>query len=921
MLMFDALRFYAKGIYHPAGQFMDEHSDVDLPSPIRLQIAAGVFGDEGIPLEYQNLAKQQLAFAYSRFDSRVEVGRIEFSGSGYMGRETELLTTGYYQAQSYSFPYSPTTKQYDIAPRGERFWLAAGGFRGARTSYDFQWDIALTTWTGQEYALFVFKPFAWWRDYSPYWETPSLAKNWSVAAQDETTSSSPSRSPVIASDPDGDTLYLGPPVKLLMEKVKNYKYILQEPPKHAYWDKTENQVETISRWDDFYVELKEGGTADFSSSTKKSSDYSVGVTGELSIGVAMKFGRPLRKKEAGVDFSGTIGYDWSGHEETYNQGYTEYGWDFSRATKRDDVIVAEVYSYEVWRYPVYGYQELDADGNPMYGFLDIFKPSTVKTRTESGAASSFDGWEPVWENGNILSYPQDNAQFYDPSDLGSFWIPCVPSESDLACKQVNDDPVEYQKEIHQAMAWGILGSDSTAIGGKIELEESEGSGVEQTYSETLSGNADVKGYYSGKVLNATVGIGFDGNSSWSEASTAENTTTTSRSLFLTADAPNQTQEAYMYAPLLYVTQDGALKLTFAVNALGSAVGKDFWIRLYGDKYGEPGRADPALNLPYRFKATFSTNQVQNGWEPETDDIFRYHIRGFFITEPEEDPDVGGYPILTHAPVAGQEARLQVRVNNYSLSVLNGFVPDLKVRFYATAIDPIDRHEITQEIGTVRLENLNILEPQIASIKWTPQAVGLPGATQTWRVHVQLDPENGIDEIYDSDDPATYCPHETCTEDELIDPGQNNYGFREVGVVNPVIGGPIVDQPRDIQLKGDALMALNPRGKLVGGTTQAYFGKRLPIRIQALSDKTGIHYSEVLLYDGDPANGGVLIGSRRVLPGILRSTGNTVWMFWIPEKLGPHTLYAVLDEPGDDLQPGNNIARLKVVVIKPPKGSR
>jgi hypothetical protein len=109
------------------------------------------------------------------------------------------------------------------------------------------------------------------------------------------------------------------------------------------------------------------------------------------------------------------------------------------------------------------------------------------------------------------------------------------------------------------------------------------------------------------------------------------------------------------------------------------------------------------------------------------------------------------------------------------------------------------------------------------------------------------------------------------------------------------------------------------GRFDSDTTQVYLGSRVPVRVQVTTDKTSLLGSMVRLYDGDPNNGGTLLAEHRVVPGLLSSSGNVAWFLYMPMELGPHYLYAVVSESGDDLQPGNNIARLKVVVIKPPKG--
>jgi hypothetical protein len=157
------------------------------------------------------------------------------------------------------------------------------------------------------------------------------------------------------------------------------------------------------------------------------------------------------------------------------------------------------------------------------------------------------------------------------------------------------------------------------------------------------------------------------------------------------------------------------------------------------------------------------------------------------------------------------------------------------------------------------------------------------------------------------------------------------------VVNSALTGTLHHTQRDESLSSRrALMVFSERprknqnfNQILAGlrdflpgqkTTQLYAGQRAFVRIQVDTNQPSILASRVVLYDGDPNNGGKIIAIKRVHPGILGSTGNVAWVQWTPLGIGPHTLYARLLEPGMDTQPGNNVATLKVVVIKPPRGS-
>src|SRR5262249_30980926 len=103
------------------------------------------------------------------------------------------------------------------------------------------------------------------------------------------------------------------------------------------------------------------------------------------------------------------------------------------------------------------------------------------------------------------------------------------------------------------------------------------------------------GYGSGEVSGSMTFNTHSGLNT-AELATNDSTTNTTTGITLNRAAGNATQ-AYLFAPVFYYAQDGTVKATHAVNVLGSASGRSFWLTHYGQK------PDPALNLPLRFTIT------------------------------------------------------------------------------------------------------------------------------------------------------------------------------------------------------------------------------------------------------------------------------------------------------------------------------
>ena len=273
-----------------------------------------------------------------------------------------------------------------------------------------------------------------------------------------------------------------------------------------------------------------------------------------------------------------------------------------------------------------------------------------------------------------------------------------------------------------------MGSTNLAVGGTQDTKDytlsgSVGAGPEQSYTETMSENFDAKAYYKkepkkdkgGLSIDTEIGGSFDMSNSWTDASTAETKTETSRTVTITRPAL-ETTYGYNFYPELYVTQDGAMKLAYAAEPPAeNTPAAEFWENIYGDswKYG-PGKPDAALNLPNRFRPVInSANGYLSGWAVETDEV-RQRIRGFFIKEAQPNPETGEYLLLSHELTAGETVRLEVRVYNYTLSEANGHIATPAgafLRHLARLVQPLqsgglrpgDWRDIGERPGAARLE--------------------------------------------------------------------------------------------------------------------------------------------------------------------------------------------------------------------------
>jgi hypothetical protein len=124
---------------------------------------------------------------------------------------------------------------------------------------------------------------------------------------------------------------------------------------------------------------------------------------------------------------------------------------------------------------------------------------------------------------------------------------------------------------------------------------------------------------------------------------------------------------------------------------------------------------------------------------------------------------------------------------------------------------------------------------------------------------------------------------------------------------------------DVRLRKGALAAIDAkRGTFFTDAVDAYLNRPLRIRVHVTADVSDRQHYHLLVYKGDPQQGGEIIASK-LLRGIDAEDGDYTWFEWKPSQLGNVILYAQLLEQEDDVIPGNGKAVLKVRVKPVPKG--
>ncbi len=920
-----------------------------------VQLAAGLF--KYVPssdpkVDSFDINRRQLAVATNGSSGAVDLRTLVYDAN--LTPTLATATEGYASNQRIPASGSP--------PGRLNFWLAAGGFNGLRSgdsAADMVWSLAFTTWADNGQVLYLYEPNP---STGALTKTP-FTKTLSTIAN---TSKSTFVAPVVAYDYGmqptgvqtpgvlyGDSQYLGAPVYFRIEGVPMVDYILQEPPKHVYWKVTAPEgscdrqyaVCNVSAQDAFTLGQTDSNTVGMTSDYHDTYDNSWGVSETATIGFAYK-PMPLLPPKVEGSFTESFGYDFAEHHDDYNSNQTQRTVTLQHAATRDDAIGYRVQGIDVWRYPVFGVEVQDPNGNEMpNAFLDITAPTPNEDATMSGGIDALDWYQPIHENNNILSYPKPvygvkpEEDFYEPADMGSFKIPCSDTTGKTCDHDAQGHPLSSKTiegpllQNPKRLTWSGTTPTVTLTGTWSETE-----GATHSWSRTLKNSEEVKmtgrikmAFVPGLSVNLSAAVAFNGKWSWGGAHTMEMSSVDVNTITLSVPA-GVPSRAYYFFPSFYITDDGTTKVGFAVD-MNTAGGQIFWDGEYCEQ------PDPALNLPLRFNA-FVENQVTK-WTPNTLDS-RKLMRGFFVRHDETDPDAGDYPEYDGPPTVGDLVRLEARVYNYSLCRTVAPPDGMKVRFDYVPLDSetnvpdfTRRTTITEARGDnpyamfgspyTTIDPIGPRELTTAVINWDTSTLNLDGELEkNYRIYVVLDPDDAVkNEKYETESTATrtYAPGGidclgATKPAACMDPGQNNEGFRVVKMAAIEATGPNLVEPADVHLHRYALAARDPNHPRIWriNIVQAEEGQPLQLRIRVDTDMPGGDYAHLMLYDGNPEKGGILLADKLAFTG--NPNGSYVWVEWTPTKRGLHRLYAKVLESSMDTHIGNTTDDLIVIVHRP-----
>lgn len=459
--------------------------------------------------------------------------------------------------------------------------------------------------------------------------------------------------------------------------------------------------------------------------------------------------------------------------------------------------------------------------------------------------------------------------------------------------------------------------DATSESISIDYNNTTGSSDMITTLHKLANSTDVKAGVSvqagGKENNVTksgsVEVNFSAGGSWGKLVATDNTTSLKTGITV-GRTSIASKDAYAFYPVFYSARDGTIKVAHAADPMGSSAGKSFWAGLYGSK------ADPALNLPLRF---VRVNATAVTWIPNTE-ISRKQMRGFFVFAVEPNPITGQFDVLGRTPVAGDRVRLSAQIYNYSTGVS---FTNCEVKFSAVKYNPINSTESGPRlpIGTTHVS----LEPRgntPAQVIWdtTPFGPATGGASQAYRIYVQLNYNRAIDELYPPEDPnqtyGTGLP-------KGLNPGQNDEGFGYATVMAPVLAARTTQALAYLTTPAPVHLYLGSQPLMVGGLggwtadtglLVETVGARVPLRVQVCASQPTRDIADVLVFDGAPANGNVVAWKR--VPVADGNQCDYAWFEWVPAVRGYHTLVTEVLQNQDDPHPSQNQASLKVEVVSP-----
>jgi hypothetical protein len=488
-----------------------------------------------------------------------------------------------------------------------------------------------------------------------------------------------------AGDLQGRSLRLGPPNKITIDGHSAPSTIVGMPPMHIDWvvpscsdpqhtNCTQPGVVTIlTKPASNYAQLNTSVKNSNQSSSQKTTSFSLAT--KETVGTKLSYGVPF-VGSVSVDVKDSAQQLHDHSVATAQNAYGTFEFDASVRTGFADHVWFDNYRFNIWTYPVLGVK-VCPEAKPSCSPSEQVPLHVQFSGPDQIASYDLDGsvlewYQPVWEPGNLLSYPWREEQLLS---------------------QVPRAIVNNKSDVWAADSSGSNASVTWAQGGGQTLSQGSTNTFSNDAGVTVSAKASIAGF------GISGSVGFDVANS--KATQTLNTATNSRgsSTGFSVNKPAEGVADYVFAAQTYilgqapltgtvqslpltatVAISGPLRLSFWANPLDPVTGGEWWPTAYA-------LPDVALNHPTRWTWTktfekpniMTFNPVVTTTSPYDQEF--YLMRGLLVTA---DGQPQG-PQLTTAPVT-ETLLLQAVVYNYSAvdmdaATLAQPAAAVKVRFY------------------------------------------------------------------------------------------------------------------------------------------------------------------------------------------------------------------------------------------------
>ncbi|MEM9558021.1 MAG: hypothetical protein AAGC60_27435 [Acidobacteriota bacterium] len=479
----------------------------------------------------------------------------------------------------------------------------------------------------------------------------------------------------VALDSLGRAFFLGNPAHIQVPALIDPQYIVYMPPHHVDClppspGAASCEIVNISALSTFNVTLEDSQSVTIKQESTDTSSTTFGAGGSIKVSetVSSEF-LEIASVSTTVQVEDAFSYESNTIQKEVNSNYSTITTQKSATTNIDDQLGYNQRIIDIWRYPVFG---LDLETPHEYPYYEITIPGPLVPYQSDGLTVSW--FNPGHINNNALSYPTIGDPSF-PSDLGSF------TYDDGGTKVTKTVP------LNDETVRSFAGNSQTY---SLTYTQGSGGSSERSYDYNMSNTVDIETGFTAKVgidflsseTQVDTSFNLTNKSSWGTSTVASRSMSDSRGITLNQPSVTGIQtQAYNYQTLIYITDNGGLKVAHAVD-FSTSTGEAWWRSTYQE-------ADPALNLPLRLVQ----NAFGDQWMLNPEDSYHW-MRGFSLTTSTLNELTDTYPYLAGGVDQGETVRVLVDVYNLSLGSTTA---STQVQFAYQALDPSTFQPVGPEV--------------------------------------------------------------------------------------------------------------------------------------------------------------------------------------------------------------------------------